>query len=91
MTELYPDLEPFSETSDLNYYVTAAWNNEDLIPDNFVIGDESTITALRRGVNENYENVKLQSFTDYCIYAKVQTMYETVSILMISYNHYHTL
>ena len=90
LTELYPDLEPFSETSALNYYITAAWNNADLIPDSFIVGDESTTTALRRGVTENYENVQLQELTDYCIYAKVQITYESVSVFIIRCIHYHT-
>ena len=90
LTELYPDLEPFSESSSVNYYTTAAWNDEDQIPESFVVGNGSTTTALRRGESESYENVQLQRLTDYCIYAKVQILYESVSALTLSYTHCHT-
>ena len=81
-TELYPNLQPYDENSDVNYYIAAAWNNEEDVPENFTVGDESTVDAVRNGVNENYLNAALRRFTSYCIYVEVQTSFANVSTVL---------
>lgn len=77
--EVYPDLQPYNENSNLGYYITAAWNNEENVPESFTVGDESTVYALRNGVNESYFNAPLTRFTSYCVFAKVQIRNANVS------------
>ena len=81
-TELYPNLQPYDENSNVNYYITAAWNEEEDVPGNFTVGDGSTVSAVRNGVNENYLNAALRRFTSYCIYAEVQTSFANVSTVL---------
>lgn len=80
---LYPNLEPYNERGDLDYYITAAWNNEEVIPDNFTVGDKSTTFATRNGMNESYFNARLESATSYCVYVQVQTYSANVSNMLV--------
>lgn len=76
---LYPNLEPYDERGNLSYYVTAAWNDEGAIPNNFTVGDESSVVATRNGTDESYFNARLERATSYCIYVQVQTYSGNVS------------
>ncbi len=65
----YPDLGPYQERGDKGYYITAAWNEKEDFPNNFVIGDRSTTTAINQQTEkEEYYNAELKSSTDYCYY-----------------------
>ena len=64
----YPDLGPYQERGDKEYYIAAAWNEIENIPSNYVIGDRSTTTAINQGMAEEYYNAELKSSTDYCYY-----------------------
>ena len=85
--ELYPNPQPYDENSDVNYYITAAWNVEENVPENFTVGDTSTVYAVRDGVNESYFNAALKRYTSYCIYAEVQTRTANVSTVLYSWLH----
>ena len=82
--ELYPNPQPYDENSVADYYITAAWNAEEDVPGNFTVGDESTVFAVRNGVNESYFNAALKRHTSYCIYAEVQTRTANVSTVLCS-------
>ena len=79
LATLYPDLEPYDERGNLSYYITAAWNDEESIPNNFTVGDESSVVATRNGTDESYFNARLERATSYCVYVQVQTYSGSVS------------
>ena len=67
----YPNLQPFNDTNDVDYYITFAWNDIDSVPSTFRIGNEQRTTAIRMGNNESYFNAKLEESVQYCIYSTV--------------------
>ena len=67
----YPNLQPYASHGSNSYYITAAWNNPNDVPNSFKVGDELTTTAVRNGTQESYYNAKLSRQTPYCVYIMV--------------------
>ena len=64
----YPNVTPHVSRGNNRYYITAAWNDPDLVPRDFTVGDQSNTEAIRNGTAETYHNAKLRRKTPYCIY-----------------------
>ena len=64
----YPNLQPYASRGSNSYYITAAWNDPNDVPNSFNVGDEVTRIAIRNGRRETYLNAKLSRGTQYCVY-----------------------
>ena len=64
----YPNIGPFKKGEENEYYIAAAWNDMEDVPEQFEIGDKSTTNALRHNVMEEYYNAELDCEKDYCLY-----------------------
>lgn len=67
----YPNVQPFDLRGDNEHYITVAWNNMSAIPEDFVIGDKTTTTAIRSGIEETYLNAELDANTMHCMYVLI--------------------
>ncbi len=76
----YPNVQPYDNRGDNQYYIAAGWNNELLIPDDFSAGDKTRTTAIRNGVEETYYNVELNPETTYCLYILLNYVSEVENV-----------
>ena len=67
----YPDLMPYQEDQTTNYYLTAAWNSIEDVPDTFVVGDDTETTATYEGMQQVYLNKGLSRHTQYHLFVIV--------------------
>ena len=67
----YPDLMPYQEDQTTNYYLTAAWNSIEDIPDTFAVGDDTETTATYEGAEQVYLNKGLSRLTQYHLFVIV--------------------
>ena len=67
----YPDPIPYQEDQTTNYYLTAAWNSIENVPDNFVVGDNTETTATYQGTQQVFVNKGLSRLTQYHLFVIV--------------------
>ncbi len=67
----YPNVQPYDNRGNNQYYIAAGWNNESLIPDDFSAGDKTRTAAIRNGVEETYYNAELSTYKSYCFYVMI--------------------
>ena len=79
----YPNVTPHVSRGNNRYYITAAWNDPDLVPDTFTVGDQSNTVAVRNGTAETYHNAKLRRKTPYCIYIVVHGEWDLSNVSYI--------
>ena len=82
----YPNIQPHVSRGNNRYYITAAWNDPDLVPDTFTVGDQSNTAAVRNGTAETYHNAKLRRKTPYCIYIVVHGESDMSNVSYVYYN-----
>ena len=67
----YPDPMPYQVDQTINYYLTAAWNSIENVPDNFVVGDNTEMTATYQGTQQVFVNKGLSRLTQYHLFVIV--------------------
>ena len=71
-TSVYLDAQPFDVESNVDYYITAAWSENDIqagvVPEMFVVGDGSM--TLANGTE--YTNGRLNSDTPYVTFVRYE-------------------
>ena len=67
----YPDPMPYQEDQTTNYYLTAAWNLEEDVPEAFVVGDNTETTATYEGTQQVFLNKGLSRLTQYHLFVIV--------------------
>ena len=69
----YVDPQPYSKDSSVNYYITAAWNESDIlagrVPEMFVVGDNAMMYYCN-GVQ--YTNERLNFDTPYVTFVRYE-------------------
>ena len=76
----FNDAKPYDETVRQPYYITAAWSDPSLVPQFFVIGDETT-TAVN-GIT--YVNGPLRQGTQYAIFYRVETVSDNAEVMWVA-------
>ena len=80
VTTIYPDLQPYNESSEINYYITFAWNNIQEVPPSFRVGNQQRTNAIRDEKNETYFNARLSRRTNYCYYTVIHYLSPTAMV-----------
>ena len=62
---------PYQEDQTTNYYLTAAWNLEEDIPETFIVGDNTETTATYEGTEQGFLNKGLSRLTQYHLFVIV--------------------
>ena len=86
--EVYTENRPFSPTLPTQYYVTAAWDADNLssIPEVFTVGTGMRYTALPpdRSGKVTYTNVRLRSNTNYAIFVRYDIENDNIGATEVS-------
>ena len=67
----YPNPMPYQEGQTTNYYLTAAWNSMEGVPDTFIVGDNTETTANYQGTQQVFINKGLSRRTQYHLFVIV--------------------
>ena len=78
----YDNASAYDPTTFTQYYITAAWANENVtrVPQRYVIGNESVTYA--NGVR--YLNARLESGSEYSFFVRIDLKSDTVSCSMFT-------
>ena len=76
----FNDAERYDETGRQPYYITAAWSDPSLVPQFFVIGDETTTEV--NGIT--YVNGPLRQGTQYAIFYRVETVSDNAEVMWVA-------